>query len=145
MEYPVDLYAFYVGNDYDAWARYASGRMDVSSAVHVWDPQVDSDFQRKYGVLQTPRMFLVRPDGTIVGRGLDSQALGQMLNILFSEKKLEYGSDEAFALFDSMFSGSPVTRDDVAGVADDIAAATGTINYEIVCAFGQRLPKVYVK
>ena len=30
-------------------------------------------------------------------------------------------------------------------LADDIAAATGTINYEIVCAFGQRLPKVYVK
>ncbi len=30
-------------------------------------------------------------------------------------------------------------------LADDIAAATGTINYEICCAFGQRLPKVYVK
>ncbi|MBR4020250.1 MAG: alanine racemase [Firmicutes bacterium] len=29
--------------------------------------------------------------------------------------------------------------------AEDIAKATGTINYEIVCAFGQRLPKVYVK
>ena len=29
--------------------------------------------------------------------------------------------------------------------ADDIAAATGTINYEVVCAFGQRLPKVYIK
>lgn len=29
--------------------------------------------------------------------------------------------------------------------ADDIARATGTINYEIACAFGQRLPKVYVK
>ncbi|NLD19473.1 MAG: alanine racemase [Clostridiales bacterium] len=29
-------------------------------------------------------------------------------------------------------------------LADDIAKATGTINYEIVCAFGQRLPKVYV-
>ena len=28
--------------------------------------------------------------------------------------------------------------------ADDIAAATGTINYEILCAFGQRLPKVYL-
>lgn len=28
--------------------------------------------------------------------------------------------------------------------ADDIANATGTINYEICCAFGQRLPKVYV-
>lgn len=29
--------------------------------------------------------------------------------------------------------------------ADYIAKATGTINYEIACAFGQRLPKVYVK
>ncbi len=28
--------------------------------------------------------------------------------------------------------------------ADDIGDATGTINYEIACAFGQRLPKVYV-
>ncbi|MCL1981567.1 MAG: alanine racemase [Clostridiales bacterium] len=30
-------------------------------------------------------------------------------------------------------------------LADDIARMTGTINYEIVCAFGQRLPKVYVR
>ncbi|MGL4485310.1 MAG: alanine racemase [Anaerovoracaceae bacterium] len=29
-------------------------------------------------------------------------------------------------------------------LADEIARKTGTINYEIVCAFGQRLPKVYV-
>lgn len=29
--------------------------------------------------------------------------------------------------------------------ADDIAKATGTISYEICCAFGQRLPKVYVR
>ncbi len=30
-------------------------------------------------------------------------------------------------------------------LAYDIADATGTINYEITCAFGQRLPKVYVR
>jgi alanine racemase len=29
--------------------------------------------------------------------------------------------------------------------ADDIADATGTINYEITCALGQRLPKVYLR
>ena len=28
--------------------------------------------------------------------------------------------------------------------AEDIAKATNTINYEVLCAFGQRLPKVYV-
>lgn len=30
-------------------------------------------------------------------------------------------------------------------LADEIGEKTGTINYEIVCAFGQRLPKVYIK
>ncbi len=30
-------------------------------------------------------------------------------------------------------------------LADDIARATGTISYEILCAFGQRLPKIYTK
>ena len=30
-------------------------------------------------------------------------------------------------------------------LADDIARATGTISYEILCAFGQRLPKVYIR
>jgi len=30
-------------------------------------------------------------------------------------------------------------------LADDIAEKTGTINYEITCAFGQRLPKVFIK
>ena len=29
--------------------------------------------------------------------------------------------------------------------SDDLAAINGTINYEITCAFGQRLPKVYVR
>ncbi len=29
--------------------------------------------------------------------------------------------------------------------ADEIGEKTGTINYEIVCAFGQRLPKVYIR
>ena len=28
--------------------------------------------------------------------------------------------------------------------ADDIATAIGTINYEVLCSFGLRLPKVYI-
>ena len=35
--------------------------------------------------------------------------------------------------------------DDHSITADYIASCTGTINYEICCAFGQRLPKVYVE
>ena len=34
---------------------------------------------------------------------------------------------------------------DLSILADEIGDKTGTINYEIVCAFGQRLPKVYIR
>lgn len=37
------------------------------------------------------------------------------------------------------------SQDGLTILADEIGEKTGTINYEIVCAFGQRLPKVYVK
>ena len=37
------------------------------------------------------------------------------------------------------------SQGDLTILADEIGEKTGTINYEIVCAFGQRLPKVYVR
>ena len=37
------------------------------------------------------------------------------------------------------------SQDGLTILADEIGEKTGTINYEIVCAFGQRLPKVYVR
>ena len=37
------------------------------------------------------------------------------------------------------------SQGDLTILADEIGDKTGTINYEIVCSFGQRLPKVYVR
>ena len=37
------------------------------------------------------------------------------------------------------------SQGDLTVLADEIGEKTGTINYEVVCAFGQRLPKVYVR
>ena len=48
-------------------------------------------------------MFLISPDGTILGRGLDAQALSMMLHSIFDEVELEYGSDESIALYDGIF------------------------------------------
>lgn len=126
--YHVDLYAFYSGSNRESWEKYVADRMhidsDCVSVTHVWDPGMDSDFQRKYGVLQTPRMFLIRQDGVIVGRGLDTEALTALLDLALSEDKLEYGGQEAFSLFDRMLDFEGVTQDDVKSVADNIAAAT---------------------
>ncbi|HWQ79157.1 MAG TPA: alanine racemase [Anaerovoracaceae bacterium] len=37
------------------------------------------------------------------------------------------------------------SQGDLTILADEIGEKTGTINYEVVCAFGQRLPKVYIR
>ena len=120
--YPVDLYAIYAGSNRDAWAAYVSERLTIPEAFHFWDPSLDSDFQRKYGVLKTPRMLLIKPDGEIIGRGLDAEALEIMLDSIFEEKKLEYGGQESEALFDGIFAmsqGKPSVGE-VKGIADYI-------------------------
>ena len=127
-EYPIDLYAFYTGDNDCAWKEYVTERFTLDAAgvnlVHLWDPEIDSDFQRKYGVLQTPKMFLIRPDGKIAGRELDADALGQILSSLFAEVKLTYGGKEAMDLFARMFKGDHSSPEEVQGVSDMIAGAT---------------------
>lgn len=126
--FPVDFYAVYTGDDRHGWEEYVSERFDGSPShariFHLWDPEIDSDFQRKYAVLQTPRLYLVTPDGTIKGRGLDALALTQMLHGIFDEVKLDYGSKESDAMFDGIFAGGTSSSEDVMSVADHIASST---------------------
>lgn len=128
-DYPAEFHAIYAGDDRQAWMEYAAESFGIGTdslkATHLWDPELKSDFQRLYGVVQTPRMFLVGPDGTILGRGLDTKALEQLLEGIFAgPKDLEYGGDEAMGMFDSVFAGKDVAVDDVRGVSDYVAAQT---------------------
>ena len=122
--YPIDFYAVYVGDNQQEWQSYYAD--NLTGAVHLWDPEMKSDFQRKYGVTQTPRMFLISPDGVILGRGLDTQALGMMLDDIFTQEDLVYGSKESEMLFDGifdMYDGKPAAAQ-VKGIADYIADKT---------------------
>ena len=127
-DFPVTFYAIYVGDDRNEWEEYVKDRLSLDTVnakvIHLWDPDLESDFQRKYGILQTPRLFLVAPDGTIIGRGLDAQALSQMLHGLFDEVELEYGSDESAELFRNIFPSGRPTPDEVVAIADYITATT---------------------
>lgn len=131
-DYPVDFYAVYAGDDAQAWEDFVDERLTITSdrvrVHHLWDPELDSDFQRRYGVIQTPRLFLLSPDGTISGRGLDVEALAVMLGNIFRTVNLEYGSDESYELYDSMFSSADtqLKSEDVKSVADHIADITLT-------------------
>ena len=126
--YPVELIAVYVGDSTQAWddyvAKYFSADQSGDTQIsHLWDPKVDSDFQRKYGVLQTPRMLLIAPDGTIIGRGLDTSALAQLLEQELSVPEFQYGSPESEQLFDKLLGPNP-TFVEISEIADMLAAAT---------------------
>ena len=126
-DFPVNLVTVYADDDEVQWRKYVKEQLDIKSGnlslLHLWDPEMESDFQRKYGVLQTPRMFLIAPDGTIIGRGLDVPALSVMLHGIFDEVMLEYGSKESEVLFDRIIS-EPVSAHEVSETADMLAAAS---------------------
>ena len=107
--WPVDLYAVYTGGDKESWGKWLSERMNINAPrtriFNLWDPEITSDYQMKYGVLQTPRMFLIDKEGTIIGRGLDSDALERLLDItLPGFVDYEYGSAASAALMDDLFA-----------------------------------------
>ena len=125
-DYPIDFYAIYTGDDKQAWESYVAERFDISPVnsriYHLWDPTMDSDFQRKYGVVQTPRLFLVRPDGVIKGRGLNARALSLMLDEIFASPDLDYGKPDSEAYFDQLMTLFPPAEGEAPSAAVQQAA-----------------------
>ena len=124
--FPLTAVAVYVGSDPEAWARYRENSLPVPGMIHLWDPEVESDFQRKYGVLQTPRMFLVGPDGKVVGRGLDTPALQILTDKIAGKKEYVYGTQEGTSLYEKVFAGygDDFKPSDVLDVASYVAERT---------------------
>lgn len=122
-DYNIRLYAIYVGDDKDAWESYRSG---FTEAIHLWDPGMESEWQRLYGVLGTPRMFLVGPDGVIIGRNLDTPALKVLLSREFSDGNYSYGEESQTSRYGQMFAtyGDTLKVSHILEVADYLAART---------------------
>lgn len=122
-KYDARLFAIYVGDDSDAWTSF---RIDFPEATHLWDPGMESDWQRQYGVLGTPRLFLVDPQGVIIGRNLDTPALKVLLSREFSDGKYTYGEDSQTARYRQMFAtyGDTLKVSHILEIADYLAART---------------------
>ncbi len=85
VDFPMDFYAVYVGTDKKEWKAFRRnfkipGRK--VKLVHLWDPEMDSDYQRYYGVTGTPKMFLIWKDGEILGRRLEVSNLQEMIHYI---------------------------------------------------------------
>lgn len=85
VDFPVDFYAVYVGTvrrDWNAFRRnFKIGNKNVKM-IHLWDPEIDSGYQRSYAVIGTPRLFVVEPEGTIIGRRLEMVNLKEMIPVM---------------------------------------------------------------
>jgi peroxiredoxin len=118
------LFAIYTQSDRSAWESYVQewyGDIDNPDVqvIHLWDPEAETGFHKKYGVLSTPMMFLLNEQNVIIGRGLDSEALAQMLG-MENALVMQYKS-----LFDNIFgSFNPLTIEGVEYIADAFAERT---------------------
>ncbi len=127
-KYRLNLFAVYTGQSETEWRKFAEDYLAIDNpgigVSHLWDPEIRSDFQMKYGILQTPRLFLVSGSGIIIGRRLDTLALKELLDIY--SRPYEYGNAESSAFFDGLFAGygeNPVC-DTVKKFCDDMALRT---------------------
>ncbi len=85
VDFPMNFYAVYVGSDKKDWKAFRKNfkiRNRSVKLVHLWDPEMDSDYQRLYGVTGTPRMFVVYKDGEILGRRLEVTNLQEIIHYI---------------------------------------------------------------
>ena len=121
LEVPLEFYAVYTGAFEEQWKDFLETRWDFDTPFvrvhHVWDPELESNFQMLYGVLQTPQMLLIDADGTIVGRSLDTEALAKLLPTVLPQA-YEYGSDTS--LFETLFAGEGTSAANILEMAQYI-------------------------
>ena len=82
VDFPLTLVCFYAGRDRKAWREFRRTfkvNNPYIKLVHCWDPSVSSDYLRLYGVISTPKMYMVAPEGSIIGRRLEPESLVQLL------------------------------------------------------------------
>ena len=84
VEFPVDFQAVYAGQDKAAWKAFRKSFKLKNKNIrlrHFWDPEIDSDYLRLYGVISTPKLYMIDSRGVIIGRRLEVENLPQMLSV----------------------------------------------------------------
>ena len=67
-----------------AWRQFRCSfkvKNPLVKVVHLWDPEIDSDYLRLYGVISTPKLYMVSSRGEIIGRRLEVENLHEMFGL----------------------------------------------------------------
>lgn len=85
ITFPTRFYAVYCGQDKKEWCRFRSSfkvRNRQVKIVHAWDPKIESDYIKLYGVMSTPRLYFTDTDGEILGRRLEIESLEEIIHYI---------------------------------------------------------------
>lgn len=80
-DFAADFHAVYCGSDRKSWREFRRKfkvRNRNITLHHLWDPEVESDYIKLYGVISTPKLYLITPDGLVAGRRLEPESLQQL-------------------------------------------------------------------
>ncbi|MDD4064273.1 MAG: thioredoxin-like domain-containing protein [Bacteroidales bacterium] len=104
----VRFYAVYTQNNQGVFEKYSD--FFPNNWVTVWDPDLGSEFHRKYNVRSTPRLYLLDRNKTIIGRDIGTETLHEIMEDHRSREQvdlpvapnitLETENGESYALYD---------------------------------------------
>lgn len=99
---PIDVFAVYTKTDSTKWHNFVKENFNTYNPfvnwVNVWDKEYTSNFVQFYNVIKTPQIYLLGADKTILGRGLNIDALKQLLDAKNKQK------DDLVKFIDNFFS-----------------------------------------
>jgi peroxiredoxin/predicted CopG family antitoxin len=79
-------FCVYTQKDKNDWLKFVSEHQ-LTDWINVWDPKNESDFRFAYSVYSVPQVYVLDKDRKIIGRGLESVSLSQMLNHVMKNAK----------------------------------------------------------
>ena len=94
QEFPINIAAIYTGTDSKAWKDYIGKHFQTNnpyiSWLHLADLDRESNFSVDYGIVSTPKMFLLDESLRIRGRGILTPTLSKMLEEQAEEDNKAY-------------------------------------------------------
>ena len=85
ITFPTKFYAVYCGHDKKAWRQWRRSfkvHNKNLKIVHAWDPEIETEYLRLYGVISTPRLYFTDTDGEILGRRLELESLDEIIHYI---------------------------------------------------------------
>ena len=116
------VYAVYADANENAWKEFVKENLHIHNPFTYWndvyDPDFSSGFHMLYNVMKTPQMFLIDKEKRIIGRGLDVEALKQIL----AQKNRE--RNQMYSLFETIFAPLKGNSPEIALTIDLFAQRT---------------------